>query len=62
MGDGAGYGRLEEVAEVAGSIHINSPVLFLFLFLLSFFIFHVSYFMFQKYFRHEQCGFHQEDV
>jgi hypothetical protein len=34
-----GGGRREEVAGIAGSIHINSPVL-------SFFMFHVAYFLF----------------
>jgi hypothetical protein len=48
MCDGAGCerlevegARLEKVADVAGSIHINSPVLFF-----VFFIFHFSYFLF----------------
>jgi hypothetical protein len=35
-----GGGRLEEVAGVAGSIHINSPLIFLF---------HVSYFIFSYF-------------
>jgi hypothetical protein len=35
MRQGAGGGRLEEVTGVAGSVHINSPLLF-------FFMFHVS--------------------
>jgi hypothetical protein len=52
----------EEVAMVAGSVHINSPVIFLFLLLFFFLIFHVSYFRFRKYIRHQQCEFHQEDV
>jgi hypothetical protein len=50
VGVGVGGWRLEEVAEFAGSIHINSPApfLFLFLFLFSVFffcLFHVSYFI-----------------
>jgi hypothetical protein len=51
IGDGAacgmlevGSGRLDEVAEVAGSIHINLPVLFLFSCFLFHFHFHISYF------------------
>jgi hypothetical protein len=51
-------GRWEELTVVPGSIHINSPVRFLF----HVFIFHVSCFIFQKYIRHQQRGFHQEDV
>jgi hypothetical protein len=48
MSHGAGYGRLGvgswrwKVAGVAGSIHINSSVLFCFMF--HFFMVHVSYF------------------
>jgi hypothetical protein len=53
--------KLEEVSEVVGSIHISSPVRFLF-FHFSFFMFHVAYVAFQKYIRHEQCEFPQEDV
>jgi hypothetical protein len=86
MGQGVGGWKLEvgvesldEVAEIAGSIHINSPVLFLscfcffhyFIFSCFFLMFHVSFSccmfhvscrIFQKYIRHEQCGFTQEDV
>jgi hypothetical protein len=25
-------------------------------------MFHISYFIFQKYIRRQQCGFHKEDV
>jgi hypothetical protein len=63
IGDGAGRGMLEEVAEVGGSIHIKLHVPFslsLSFLLFSFLLF--SYFIFQKYIRHEQGGFPQEDV
>jgi hypothetical protein len=51
---------LEEVAGIAGSIHINSPMLSFFIFICSCFMSYI--FMFQKYIKHEQCGFPQEDV
>jgi hypothetical protein len=54
-----GGGRWEEVAEGADSIHINSLILFFFIF---HFHFYVSYFIFQKYIRYEQCEFPQEYV
>jgi hypothetical protein len=59
MWQGVGGLKLDEVSDVAGSIHINLVVLF---FPFSFFLFHVSCFTFQKYIRHDQCEFHQEDV
>jgi hypothetical protein len=50
-----------ELAEVAGSIHINSPVCFLFAFLL-FICSFAHLFIFQIDIKHEYCEFPQEDV
>jgi hypothetical protein len=72
MGHGAGYGRLE--MEGGGRSHrfdshkltcvlsFSFSFVHLFMFHISYLRLHISYFIFLKYIRHEQCGFDQEDI